>query len=305
MSMNLHIRKMTGQDLDPLYRLLSDPEVMHFLEPPYTQEQASAFHQMGVSENPLVYAAEANDTFIGYVIYHPYEEDSIEIGWVLLPEYWRRGYASELTRMMIDKASKESKTLVIECDPRQEVTKHIAQKFGFARAGSRDGVDVYERNITIKKMDTDDEIKGKAYVHWRAWHEAYPGMVSQDYLDRFTLEKAEKMAFSWGGDHLIIAKAGDRVIGFIGYGDRGEEAPDTGEVFALYVLSEYYGTGVGKQLMEAGLEQLKGYPQICLWVLKENKRAIRFYEKCGFHPDGQEMFSKNVEATEISMVRNK
>ena len=143
MSMNLHIRKMTGQDLDPLYRLLSDPEVMHFLEPPYTQEQASAFHQMGVSENPLVYAAEANDTFIGYVIYHPYDENSMGIGWVLLPEFWRKGYASRLTKQMIDKAVSEGKTIVIECDPQQEVTKHIAQKFGFIRTELRDGLNVY------------------------------------------------------------------------------------------------------------------------------------------------------------------
>ena len=71
---------------------------------------------------------------------------------------------------------------VIECDPQQEVTKHIAQKFGFTRAGSRDGLDVYERKISIKKMETDDEIKGKAYVHWKSWHEAYPGIVSQNYL---------------------------------------------------------------------------------------------------------------------------
>ncbi len=157
------------------------------------------------------------------------------------------------------------------------------------------------KDIIIKKMETDDEIRGKAYVHWRAWHEAYPGMVSQDYLDRFTLEKAEKMAFSWT-DGLIVAKDGNRVIGFAGYGDRGKEAPETGEIFCMYILSEYYGTGVGKQLMDAGLEQLKGYPQVCLWVLKENKRAIRFYEKCGFRADGQEMFSKNVEAAEIRMV---
>ena len=39
--------------------------------------------------------------------------------------------------------------------------------------------------------------------------------------------------------------------------------------------------------------------------MKENKRAIRFYYNCGFHPDGQEMFSKNVEAPEIRMVRDK
>ena len=156
-------------------------------------------------------------------------------------------------------------------------------------------------DIVIKKMETDEEIRGKAYVHWQSWHEAYPGMISQDYLDRFTLERAEKMAFNWR-DTLIVAKDGDRVVGFVGYGDRGEEALGLGEIFALYVLSEYYGTGVGRKLMDAGLEQLKGYPKACLWVLKDNGRAIRFYEKCGFRPDGKEMHSNNVDADEIRMV---
>ena len=50
--------------------------------------------------------------------------------------------------------------------------------------------------IILKKMETDEEIKGKAYVHWKSWHEAYTGIVSQEYLDKLTLEKCEKMAFS-------------------------------------------------------------------------------------------------------------
>ncbi len=155
--------------------------------------------------------------------------------------------------------------------------------------------------IILKKMETEEEIRGKAYVHWAAWHEAYPGLVSHEYLQKLTLERCEKIAFAWQ-DHLIIAKDGDRVVGFVGYGDRGEEAPDTGEIFALYVLPEYYGKGVGRQLMEAGLEQLKEYPLVCLWVLKENRRAIRFYEKSGFCADGEEMLSPTVAASEIRMV---
>ena len=130
-------------------------------------------------------------------------------------------------------------------------------------------------DIIIKKMETEDEIRGKAYVHWQAWHEAYPGLVSQDYLDGLTLEKCEAMAQSWP-DRILVAKDNGRVIGFAGYGDRGDEAPEIGEVFSMYVLSEYYGKGVGQILMEAVLKQLKEYRQICLWVLKENKRAIRF-----------------------------
>ena len=83
---------------------------------------------------------------------------------------------------------------------------------------------------------------------------------------------------------------------------RGEEAPGVGEIFALYILSEYYGTGLGRRLMEAGLERLRDYPRVCLWVLKENARAIRFYEKCGFLPDGAEMVSPNIGAAEIRMT---
>lgn len=155
--------------------------------------------------------------------------------------------------------------------------------------------------ITIKKMETAEEIRGKAFVHWQAWHEAYPGLVSQTYLDKLTLEKCEKMAFSWT-DQIIVAKDGDRVIGFVGYGDRGAEAPGIGEIFALYVLSGYYGTGAAQKLMAAGLAQLKAYPQVCLWVLKENARAIRFYQKCGFRADGEEMVSPNIAAAEIRMI---
>lgn len=156
-------------------------------------------------------------------------------------------------------------------------------------------------HITIKKMETEDEIRGKAFVHWRAWHEAYPGLVSQEYLDSFTLEKCEETAFRWT-DNLILAKDEDRVVGFVGYGGHGEDAPDVGEIFSLYVLSEYYGTGTGLRLMEAALHQLKESLQVCLWVLKENRRAIRFYQKCGFCPDGTEIFSSALCAAEIRMV---
>lgn len=156
-------------------------------------------------------------------------------------------------------------------------------------------------DMEIKSMETDEEIRGKAYVHWKAWHEAYPGLVSEAYLNKLTLEKCEEMAFRWP-DNLLVAKDGERVVGFVGYGDRGEEAPDVGEIFALYVLSEYYGTGAAQRLMEAALTRLRGYPEICLWVLKENGRAIHFYEKCGFRPTGEELFSKTVAALELRMV---
>lgn len=156
-------------------------------------------------------------------------------------------------------------------------------------------------NIVVKKMETEEEIKGKAFVHWKAWQEAYTGMIRQEYLDRLTLEKCEQIAFNWQ-DGLLIAKDGESVVGFVGYGHRDEDPPEVGEVFALYILSAYYGKGVGLLLMQSALERLDHYAEICLWTLKNNKRAIRFYEKCGFIPDGSEITSKRLEAEEIRMV---
>ena len=91
-------------------------------------------------------------------------------------------------------------------------------------------------NIEIKKMETEEEIKGKAYVHWRCWHETYPGLVSREYLDKLTLQKCEEIAFQWP-DNTMIAKDDGRVIGFVGYG-ASQEPDEAGEIFALYTLSE-------------------------------------------------------------------
>ena len=39
-------------------------------------------------------------------------------------------------------------------------------------------------NIILKKMETEEETRGKAYVHWKSWQEAYPGMVAQACQDQ-------------------------------------------------------------------------------------------------------------------------
>ena len=142
--MDITIRKMRPGDADALYRLLSDPAVMRYLEPPFDRAQTEDFlRRARLAEPPLVYAAEENGDFIGYVIYHAYDEQSVEIGWVLLPEYWGRGYASALTDRLIDRARQEQKSVVIECAPAQEATKRIASKKGFRDCGICDGLAVY------------------------------------------------------------------------------------------------------------------------------------------------------------------
>ena len=142
---NMNIRMFEELDLMNLYGTLSDPDVMKYIEPVFDINKTIDFlHSAALSDPPLIYAAEDNNgKYIGYVIYHDYDEISVELGWLLNKQEWGKGYASRLTELLISKAKREGKNAVIECNPNQTVTKHIAEKNGFVYAGSNDGCDVY------------------------------------------------------------------------------------------------------------------------------------------------------------------
>ena len=147
-SARLRLRTMRRGDLDELYALLSDAEVMRWLEPPFTREQTERFlEQAGLSEPPLIYAAEsAAGEFLGYAIYHDYDERSRELGWVLKRSAWHKGYADEMTDLLTALAQREGKDAVIECVPEQTVSARIARRHGFSFEGRADGLDVYRRH---------------------------------------------------------------------------------------------------------------------------------------------------------------
>lgn len=147
--MNLKIRRFCQSDLPELYGLLSDPEVMRYLEPPFTLEKTQRFlKQTGLCPSPLVYVAENEDgAFLGYVIYHSYGEDSMEIGWVLKREYWGRGYASKLTKLLLAGAKETANYAILECVPEQVATRRIALQNNFVYCGEKDGLDIYKLQL--------------------------------------------------------------------------------------------------------------------------------------------------------------
>lgn len=143
-------------------------------------------------------------------------------------------------------------------------------------------------NLIIKPMETGAETDGKGYVHYKSWHETYAGLVDAGYMEGVTLEQCRETARRWP-DNILVAKDGERVVGFAAYGAyRDETLPEHGEIFAIYVLKEYQGRKVGYELMNAAFQRLACYPKTAVWVLKGNERAIRFYERYGFRFDGTE-----------------
>jgi GNAT superfamily N-acetyltransferase len=88
---------------------------------------------------------------------------------------------------------------------------------------------------------------------------------------------------------LIAVDEEDVIYGFATTGrSHDSDLPDLGEVWAIYVDPQYWGTGVGRLLMDASRDQLRrdGAREALLWVLAGNERARRFYEIGGWRPDG-------------------
>ena len=145
--------------------------------------------------------------------------------------------------------------------------------------------------ITVKQMETPEEIEGKSIVHWHTWREAYDDLLPAEFHETMTLDRCRFFSQKYP-ENTLIAMDGKKVVGFISYGNYRDETIQAGEIIALYVLKDYYGKGVSKQLMHAAFVALDQFSEIYLWVLKDNKRAIAFYQKMGFTFDDQEQILK-------------
>ncbi len=103
---------------------------------------------------------------------------------------------------------------------------------------------------------------------------------------------------------FFIAFDGQKPCGqFMFCKSRDKDLTGYAEIVSIYTLEEYWGKDVGKAMMEKALKEISnnGYEKVCLWVLKNNGRARRFYEKFGFFFDGTE--KKSLFSSEIIEVR--
>lgn len=132
-----------------------------------------------------------------------------------------------------------------------------------------------------------------ALCHTMSWRSAYKGIVPDEYLNNISVEeRAEKFRYYINESkeyERYCAVYENKIIGILCIGkSRDEDKPDTGEIVAIYLIEEFWGKGYGRQMMNYATDKLKqmGYNEIILWVLEENSRARRFYEKCGFIFDG-------------------
>ena len=120
----------------------------------------------------------------------------------------------------------------------------------------------------------------------------YPIFLSDEfYFDEMTVPRLMPLRADFIPDILVYD---DGVVkGFLHYG--GDE------VRRLYVEPVLQGQGIGAALLEYAIRHLH---VTRLWALEKNERAIAFYARHGFFPNGERKLEEGTEEYLIRLERS-
>jgi len=141
--------------------------------------------------------------------------------------------------------------------------------------------------ITIRES-TEKDAEGIAKVHVTTWQSTYSDMADEEFLDNL---KWEDRVEGWSDtlknpkENVVnyVACSPEKVIGFLSGGKIRQPKGDyDAELYAIYMLPEYQGKGIGKMLMLKFVEWLvvNGFDSLLVWVAEENKYK-KFYSTIG------------------------
>jgi RimJ/RimL family protein N-acetyltransferase len=170
----LFLEDLRTEDLASILRIAGNPRVMKYvliwLE---NDEQVAGFLQHAVDESQrtegrmdyvLAVRIPGTGAFAGFVMLEidPEQTSTAEVGCVLLPDYWKNGYASEILRALL---AFGFETLSLhrvygKCDELNLASAHVMEKCGL----------VYEGTIREHVWLRD---------HWRSTR--YYGMLAMEY----------------------------------------------------------------------------------------------------------------------------
>ena len=159
----------------------------------------------------------------------------------------------------------------------------------------------------IRIAENKNDALSASRIYAISWKSAYKDIFSEKLLSEITFDFWVESFVSNFETHrykVAILSFNGKDVGAGGYGfSRDYQNNEWGEITSIYFLPEVWGEGLSGQLLDFMVNDLRelGYLKIHLWVLSDNLRAQRFYEKCGFYRTGNErvISFKGEEKSEI------
>lgn len=145
----------------------------------------------------------------------------------------------------------------------------------------REVIFILIREATIKDAE---EI---AKVHVDSWRTTYKGIIPDEFLFNLSYKKRSELwvkNIEKEDNFVVIAENSERAI--VGFADCSKretnKVPNAGDLTSIYILQEYHGRGLGKELLRSLFHHFRflGYQKIFVDVLEDNK-ARYFYEHYG------------------------
>jgi len=144
---HLVLRQFTGDDVDNLVELDSDPDVMHFItggRPTSRREIESdvlpmylEYHERSAGYGFWAAIEKSSGRFVGWFHFRPtpaVDANEVELGYRLLKSVWGKGYATEGSRALIDKGFAE---LGVQRVVAFTMVVHVASRRVMEKAGLR------------------------------------------------------------------------------------------------------------------------------------------------------------------------
>ena len=169
-------------------------------------------------------------------------------------------------------------------------------------------------NFVIKECSLEDIEKVK-YISEKTFYETFADQNTEEDMNKylkenFSYEQLEK-EINNKYSRFYIVKNDKNVVAYIKINfDKAQTEPghpNTLEIQRIYILQEYQGKYIGKNLVEKTIEIGKenNLDYIWLGVWEHNINAIKFYEKQGFEKFDTHIFKLgNDEQTDNLMKLN-
>lgn len=139
------------------------------------------------------------------------------------------------------------------------------------------------------------------HIHVASWNVAYRGIMPDDVIARTDLAYRTRFWSERIADPewpVFLIEEDGQGIAFcqmVPSPDPDDDPTGVGHITSIHVLPCLRGRGHGRALMDHALGEFRrrGFVEVTLWVLEENRSARQFYEKYGFHLDsGTRTYSK-------------
>jgi RimJ/RimL family protein N-acetyltransferase len=180
----LTLRAATPKDVDNLYELNSDPEVMRYInggKPTPRQEISDGiipfwlnFYERGDGLGYWIAQARAGQEFLGWFHFRPDVGEGVELGYRLRPACWDRGYATEGSRALVRKGFTDmgvdrifGHTMTVNAASRRVMEKCGMVLTGPFRAGLLPDIPGAEHGEVEYALTRDQWLTSPAWAHER------------------------------------------------------------------------------------------------------------------------------------------